>query len=103
MLLMGNSKGKGGDFIVTHPFSSLASATIKGIFWPMFFMTILLMVVLNVVGIPLTTKAAPYGIISYELAGKVPRAAQILSSWDYDAQIHAAFSLGLDYVFLLAY
>ena len=88
---------------MTHPFSSLFSESIKRVFWTLFFITILLMVWLNVVGSPLTTKAAPYGIISYELAGNVPNAVQIIASWDHNAQLHAAFSLGLDYVFLLAY
>ena len=88
---------------MTHPFSSLPSENIKRIFWSFFFITILLMVCLNVVGSPLTTKVAPYGIISFELAGNVTRANQILASWDHNAQLHAAFSLGFDYVFLLAY
>ena len=61
------------------------------------------MVVLNLVGAPLNTPAAPLGIVSFELAGSSQRAQEILGSWDVHAQLRAAFSLGLDYVFMLAY
>ena len=53
--------------------------------------------------IELAAKAAPLGIISYELAGTVEEAQAILDSWDSSAQLHAAFALGFDYVFMLAY
>lgn len=62
-----------------------------------------LMLLLNLTGAPLTTSAAPTGIVSYELAGSVEKAAAILASWDATAQRAAAFNLGLDYLFMLAY
>lgn len=61
------------------------------------------MVVMSWVGLPLETQAAPYGIISYELAGNAPESLSILASWDEGARTHAAFSLGLDYLFLVLY
>jgi hypothetical protein len=42
-------------------------------------------------------------MISFELAGTQSRAAAILASWDARARLHAAFSLGLDYAYLLSY
>lgn len=51
----------------------------------------------------LVTDAAPSGIISFEFAGSMTRAQQILSSWDADAKIRCALSLGIDYLFLVAY
>ncbi|WP_437529489.1 hypothetical protein WME79_47835 [Sorangium sp. So ce726] len=51
----------------------------------------------------LRTKAAPWGIISFELAGTRARVRSILDSWDEDARTSAAFILGLDYLFLTAY
>jgi len=69
----------------------------------MFIGTILLMVLLNIVGLPLETEAAPLGIITYEFAGTVERAGEILNSWNHNAQLHAAFSLGLDFLFILLY
>ena len=43
------------------------------------------------------------GIISFEFAGDVARAQQMLSSWGAEAKVHAALSLGMDYLFLVAY
>jgi hypothetical protein len=72
-------------------------------FLPLFISTLLVMVVLNLVGAPLTTSIAPAGIVSYELAGSVEKTTAIINSWDLYAQLHAAFSLGLDFLFILLY
>jgi len=77
--------------------------TRRRVFLPALVMTLLVMVILNWVGRPLTTPAAPNGIISYEFAGSVQRAEEILISWGSDGRIHAAFSLGLDFLFILVY
>ena len=61
------------------------------------------MAALNWVGALLLTPPAPYGIVSFELAGSVEKTQAIIASWGLDAQLHAAFSLGLDYTFMLAY
>lgn len=52
---------------------------------------------------PLRTKAAPSGIISYELAGSTEKTMQILTSWDTRAQLFAAFGLGFDFLFMVVY
>ena len=54
-------------------------------------------------GAPLTTEAAPYGVVSFELAGTVENTAGILASWDANARLRAAFGLGLDFLFMAAY
>lgn len=72
-------------------------------FLPLFISVLLLMLVMNVVGAPLTTTAAPAGIVSYELAGSVEKTTQIIDSWDTNAQLHAALSLGLDFIFIFLY
>ena len=54
-------------------------------------------------GTPLNTIAAPYGIVSFELAGSAARADKILNSWDATARERAAFSLGLDFLFIPVY
>lgn len=51
----------------------------------------------------LKTAAAPSGIISFQFAGDLAHAQRMLSSWDPEAKIHAALSLGIDYLFLVAY
>ncbi len=65
--------------------------------------SMVLMLLLNLTGSSLTTSVAPMGIVSYELAGSVEKATAILASWDAAAQRAAAFNLGLDYLFMLAY
>jgi hypothetical protein len=75
----------------------------RQVFPPALVLTLLVMVFLTWVGRPLTTQAAPNGIISYEFAGSVLRANEILISWGEAGRVHAAFSLGFDFLFILAY
>jgi hypothetical protein len=86
-----------------HPFEYIPPEWRKKLFWLGLFASLALMIVLNLVGAPLTTAPAPYGIVSYELAGSVSQSQAILESWDQQAQMSAAFSLGLDYLFMAAY
>jgi hypothetical protein len=58
---------------------------------------------IKVLDISLVTNAAPSGIISFEFAGSMARAQQILNSWDAEAKIRCGLSLGIDYLFLVAY
>jgi len=88
---------------MTHPFQMLTPASARRAFIPLLVITLVVMALLNMVSTPLTTQAAPLGIISYELAGNVAKAQSILDSWDSLTQIHAGFALGFDYVFMLAY
>ena len=69
----------------------------------MLVITLLLVVLNNLINAPLVTDAAPYGIISFELAGTSQNALLILESWDGQAREHAAFGLGFDYLFMIAY
>ena len=62
-----------------------------------------MLVVMNIIAAPLETESAPYGIVSFELAGSAARAEQITGSWDETMRLQAAFSLGLDYLFLIIY
>ncbi len=43
------------------------------------------------------------GIISYELAGSFDRSQEMLNSWDHNTKLYAAFSLGIDYLFMVSY
>ena len=51
----------------------------------------------------LVNDAAPSGIISFEFARSIARARQILASWDAADKLRCALSLGIDYLFLVAY
>ena len=86
-----------------HPFDFIPPGWWPLFFWLLLGLAVLLMVVFWVTGAPLTTDAAPYGIVSFELAGSVENAKAILESWDTEAKIRAAFSLGFDFLFMVVY
>jgi hypothetical protein len=65
--------------------------------------SMLVLSVFNGMGAPLTTPAAPWGMISFQLARTPERVQAILASWDALTRQSAAFCLGLDYLFMLAY
>jgi hypothetical protein len=88
---------------MSHPFEHLKPAIQKKSFIILLIITILIMVIMNVIGAPLTTLSAPYGIISFELAFSPARAQEIISSWSPDSQLRAAFIQGLDFLFPLVY
>ncbi|OGO35210.1 MAG: hypothetical protein A2W35_10910 [Chloroflexi bacterium RBG_16_57_11] len=64
---------------------------------------LMITIILNVTGKPLITPEAPAGIVSFELAGTISQAQIILDSWDGQAKLFAAFSLGFDYLYMVAY
>jgi len=66
-------------------------------------LTIVSMAALMYTGEPLVTKQTPRGIISYELAGNTAKTNMILDSWKPSQKMFAAFNLGLDYLYLIAY
>ncbi len=86
-----------------HPFESIPRDKRRVIFVPLFILTIAVMIILNVVSVPLTTEAAPLGIISFEFAGNVSTAQAILDSWDAQTHVRAGFGLGFDFLFLVLY
>ena len=90
-------------FLHRHPFDFLPVRYWQRFFWSLLGLTIVLMIVFGISGAPLTTTAAPYGVVSFELAGSVEKIDLILSSWDANVQLRAAFGLGLDYLFMAVY
>lgn len=75
----------------------------RRVFLPALLLTLCLMVIMQLVTRPLSNSIAPMGIVSYELAGSISQSQEILDSWDQVAKIKAGFSLGIDYLFMLAY
>ncbi|MBB3037158.1 hypothetical protein [Hoyosella altamirensis] len=51
----------------------------------------------------LTNDLAPHGIVSFEFVGDSEAAAAMLDSWGERGRIEAAFNLGLDFLFILAW
>ena len=73
------------------------------VFFVLLGITLALMISLQLIGAPLQTDAAPTGIISFELAGNLAASQAMLDSWDLQGQVFAGLSLGLDYLFMVAY
>jgi hypothetical protein len=95
--------GRLNHFLHRHPFDFVPVNYWPGFFWSLLGLSTVLMIIFGISGAPLTTKAAPYGVVSFELAGTVERSLLILSSWDVNVQLRAAFGLGLDYLFMVVY
>jgi hypothetical protein len=88
---------------IRHPFHWLSTSGQKRAFIALLVLTIAVMVGLNALGRPLNTEAAPSGIISFELAGKLSVAQSMVESWGQTGQVYAGLNLGLDYLFMVAY
>ena len=86
-----------------HPFQSIKASSRSRIFWFLLAAAVLLTVIMNWISQPLITPAAPYGIVSFELAGTAARSHLIIASWDKIARLYAAFGLGLDYLYMVVY
>jgi uncharacterized protein YhhL (DUF1145 family) len=97
-----------------HPLEFLPLNLRKPFFFVFLGLTILVFGVFGVLDQSLRTDAAPFGIVSFELAGSPQRAFQILVSWEgvcadcpaiqnFQPYLYAAFGLGLDYLFMPAY
>jgi hypothetical protein len=61
------------------------------------------MVLLNWAASPMIGPKSQYGMISFELAGSAERAVGMMDQWDANTRLRGAFSLGLDYLFMLTY
>ena len=88
---------------MSHPFENLTSLQRRSLFLISLAASLFLITVMNLIGRPLMTEAAIFGIVSFEFAGDSERAFAIVDSWNQEARLTAAFSLGLDYLFIIAY
>ena len=86
-----------------HPFRWISESSRTRTVIVVSLLAIGLLITLQALNAPLSTDAAPSGIISYELAGDVATAEEILESWGPEGRIYAGISLGLDYLFLFTY
>jgi hypothetical protein len=88
---------------IRHSFAWLSTSEQKRAFIALLALTLAVMVSLSALGRPLNTKVAPAGIVSFELAGKLPVAQSIVESWGQTGRVYAGLNLGLDYLFMVAY
>ena len=88
---------------MNHPLVNIPSNSRKPLFLLFLALTLIIFAIFRVLDAPLRTPAAPSGIVTFELAGKLQKATEIINSWDARAQLFAAFGLGLDYLFMPCY
>ena len=86
-----------------HPFEWLTKSNQKRAFFLFLIITLAVMAALSCFDTHLKTKAAPNGIVSYEFAGNLLTAQNMIKSWGDTGQIYAGLSMGLDYLFLIVY
>jgi hypothetical protein len=86
-----------------HPLAFICDRTRKPIFFALLAWTLILFAIFQVLNIPLTTSAAPAGIVSHQFAWTPEKAQAILASWEGRANLFAALGLGLDYLFMPSY
>ena len=82
---------------VHHPFDEVPPGRIRTWFLPCFATTVVVGAAL------LLLDPGGTGIVGLEVAGSVAAAREAMAVWDDRDVIHAAFGVGLDYLFLLAY
>ena len=88
---------------LSHPFGWVSITAQKRLFIALLVLTLVVMISLQVLGGPLETEVAPMGILSFEFAGKLSKAQEMVASWGPKGQVYAGLNLGLDYLFLVAY
>jgi hypothetical protein len=91
------------DAPMKHPFQAISQQALVPTVIAFIAAALAVMISLRVLDEPLKTDAAPQGIVSYELAGNANASLAVLESWDQPAKLYAAFSLGLDFLFLITY
>lgn len=90
--------------MVKHPLAFIPENKRKTIFFVALAAALIVMAIFQfVLDPPLQTRAAPQGIVSFELAGSQLKADEIITSWDATAQLYAAFGLGFDFLFMPLY
>ena len=87
----------------TSPFTSLSSKNEKKLTFSLLYLFIISVITLRYFNIYLDGTAAPYGILSFELAGSLDESLEIINSWSPLAKTFAGLSLGYDFLFLLIY
>ncbi len=86
-----------------HPFEWFTPSGQIRAFILFFILSLLVMASLQVTGAHLITKVSPSGILSFEFAGDLSAAQNMVNSWGQTGRVYAGLNLGLDYLFLLVY
>jgi len=85
------------------PLQFLTTKTIRILLMMALLLTAYNWYILKEIGTSLYNIHAPWGIVSFEFAGTLDQARDIMNSWNDNARIDAMFSLKVDFVFLFLY
>jgi hypothetical protein len=88
---------------MAHPFQWIRPDYRIKALWVSGLFTVFMFAVMSITGAPLKTSVAGQGIISFELAHTLHRAQAIMDAWTPRQKMAAAYSLGIDYLFMLVY
>ncbi len=88
---------------IPDPYKWLCEIAPRSALLIFFLLSVALLTGLRFLDQTLITDPAPRGIVSFELAGNIQQAHQILEEWGPEGRVCAALSLGLDYLFLIVY
>lgn len=86
-----------------HPLEWIVPPRRKVIFLVLLICALVMFVIFLPLSAPLTTPAAPSGIVSFELARTPANAQAMITSWDARSQLYASFGLGFDFLFMPIY
>jgi hypothetical protein len=89
--------------MIQHQFCSVLPKHQRRLFLLFAFLSGADLAIFQFLDMPLRTPAAPFGIVSFELAGSLDKAMAIVKSWDGSGLINASFGLGFDFLFMPIY
>ena len=81
----------------------ITGSKLKWLFVILLVVTLIILQIMIILNQPLKNEAAPLGILSFEFAGKISVAQEMIKSLNTKEQIYAGINLGFDYIFLLFY
>jgi len=81
----------------------MSSVSVKQLFWVSLAAALISLLALAAIDMHLRTPLSPAGIVSFEVCAYSSSCADIVESWGPHAQLMAALSLGIDYLFMVAY
>ncbi len=81
----------------------MSKQQLRIVYWISFVLAALSLAALGIIDEKLKGPDVPLGIVSFELCAYTANCAVMVSSWHGTTQAMAAMSLGLDYLFMVAY
>jgi len=75
----------------------------KTLFWIALILALATFAMINQIDKHLKNDVVSTGIVSLQFAKSLDNSLEIINSWDTNAKVYAAVSLGIDYLYLVAY